>query len=75
MRAIFGIFWPEEGQAKKSPKQPEGQNMPGAKTVFFVILNHEKCRAFTHELHFSIHSKFFPLQKVNLAVLKIPIGQ
>ena len=44
------------------------------KEPFLVIPNDEKCRALTHELHFSTLSKFFPLQKVNFPELKIPLG-
>jgi len=60
---------------KKSQKRAEGQNdLAKAQNFFFVIPNDEKCRALTHELHFSTLSKFFPLQKVNFPVRKIPLG-
>ena len=48
--------------------------LPKHKT-FFVIPNYEKCCALTYELHFSTLSKFFPLQKVNFPVPKIPLGK
>jgi len=60
---------------KKSQKRAEGQNdLAKAQNFFFVIPNDEKCRALTYELHFSTLSKFFPLQKVNFPVQKIPLG-
>ena len=82
-------FWPEarfwdffglkkaEGllKAKKIPKTGRRPKWPCQSTkLFFVIPNDEKCRALTHELHFSTLSKFFPLQKVNFPELKIPLG-
>ena len=80
LRAVFGIFWPEGGrrpsEGQKNPKNglKAKMTMPKHKT-FFVIPNDEKCRALTHELHFSTLSKFFPLQKVNFPVPKIPLGK
>ena len=83
-------FWPEarfwdffglkkaEGllKAKKIPKTGLRPKWPCQSTkLFFVIPNDEKCRALTHELHFSTLSKFFPLQKVNFPVPKIPLGK
>jgi len=72
--AAVRSFRPSEGQ-KKSQKRAEGQNdLAKAQNFFFVIPNDEKCRALTHELHFSTLSKFFPFQKVNFPVRKIPLG-
>ena len=66
----FGLL-----QAKKIPKRPSGQKTWLQHKIFFVLPHDEKCRALTHELHFSTLSKFFPLQKVNFPVPKIPLGQ
>ena len=81
LRPVFGIFlaWRRPKafwRPKKSQKRAEGQNdLAKAQNFFFVIPNDEKCRALTHELHFSTLSKFFPLQKVNFPVPKNPLGK
>ena len=81
LRPVFGIFlaWRRPKafwRPKKYQKRAEGQNdLAKAQNFFFVIPNDEKCRALTHELHFSTLSKFFPLQKVNFPVPKIPLGK
>merc|ERR1712237_209324 len=56
-------------------RKDKKNDMRKDKKFIFVIPNDEKCRALTHELHFSTLSKFFPLQKVNFPVPKIPLGQ
>merc|ERR1712237_178225 len=56
-------------------RKDKKNDLAAAQNFFFVIPNDEKCRALTHELHFSTLSKFFPLQKVNFPVPKIPLGK